>query len=258
MSQDVTTTGNSPLAALSNIAGSIAAAEQVLDVKDGGAYIKFAKGLWTANGEDEILEEDVWALNPFSMIHGFVDFDDSKNVQEKVVPITQPRPDEADLPPAFPTSENGWQPLIGIEMKGVDGDFAGEQFMFKTNSYGGRKCMSDYLKQLQERIATKNPNVVALVSLSKTSYNHAKYGPVFNPVFVFKSWTGIEEDEVKEGAAEAQEAAQEEAPKRRRKAKAKAEPEETVEAHADDGRATATDEQETPEEQPRRRRRRRA
>lgn len=261
MSNELTATGTSALSKLANISNALAAAETVLEVKDGGSFIKFSKGLWQANGEDEIEDTDIWALNPFNMIHGFVDFDGDNNAQEKAVPITQPRPAEATLPPAFKTSENGWQSMIGIEMKGVGGEFDGETFMFKTNSYGGRKMMSDYLKQLQTKVAVKDENIVALVSCSKTSYKHDKWGIVFNPVLIYHEWSSIDEDAVRETAAvqepEAVEEVEEPAPKPRRgRAKAAAVPVEEVEDVVEEVEEPTPEQ--AAEEAPRRRRRRRA
>ena len=224
--------GQSALSSLANIGSALQNAEEVLDVKSGGAFLKFAKGTWIANNEDTIENTDIWALNPFTMIHGFVDFDASKQAQERIVPITQPRPDRATLPPQFETSKNGWQPVIGVEMVCVEGDFEGETYMFKTNSYGGRKLMSDYLKHLQHKIAAGDETVVALVNLDKDSYTHKDYGLTYNPVFTYRDWkpmddktlekeakavekdTAPEEESVEDDAAEAPAEA---APRRRRR-----------------------------------------
>lgn len=201
MPNELMNSGHSALTALSNISDALATAANVLEIKGGGAFINFRKGVWMANGDDEIDDKDVWALNPFTMIHGFTDFGDGE-VQEKSVPITEPPLAAASLPPAFEESENGWQKMVGVELTGVGGDFDGETFMYKVHSYGGRKAVSDYLTHLRQKIAIKDQNVIALIGLSSSSYEHKikKYGTIHNPVFIYRDWSTMDEAGVREAA----------------------------------------------------------
>ena len=212
----LTTTGGAALPSLTDMAGALARASNDLGVQAGGDvnYIKYVKGGWSAhglNGEDEIIEEDEWVLNPYSIIHGYISFGDQKEYNTFVNSAFEPKPALASLPePLSKTVKKkkvpgSWDTLIGVGMTGLGGDLDGQTFTYKTTSQGGRQMMQSYINLVVAKAQAGDKKVVARVTLGTESYDHDEFGTVHKPVLIFKGWTTMEESDIRGSAEEADE-----------------------------------------------------
>ncbi len=67
----------------------------------------------------EVETGSLWAVNPYSFIHGFIAWGEGDVLGEKMVPITQPLPEMDDAPPM---AKRGWETQVGMSLKCLDGE----------------------------------------------------------------------------------------------------------------------------------------
>lgn len=171
-------------------------------------------GHWTFGGDHTEVEDGAqWAVNPFSFTHGWIAWGKGEMLGEKMVPMTQPLPEQGE-PPAG--AKKGWELQVGFCLKCLTGEDEGMEARFMTNSIGGKKAVQALAVKIAEAITKDQSKPVAVVELGTDSYTHKEYGLVYVPVFEVVSWrsmTGETETEPEpEGEAPATEA-----PARRRR-----------------------------------------
>lgn len=194
-------------------------------------YLKMDKGNgeWLFGQEETVVEEDsLWAINPTSLMHGYVAWDTDSGgapVQEVMLPISRPLPSIDQLPRAVggKGQDISYQQQRSVDLVCISGEDEGTIVEYKQGSVGAMKLFgtitNDLLNQLQ-----KGDDIVAIVKLSSDSYKHKKYGRIFNPVWPVQEWRPMEDTSA---PAEA-EPEKEEAPARTRRAAAPAKTEEPV------------------------------
>ena len=106
-------------------------------------------GIWTVGQKRTIVEEgSSWAADPRTFQRGFVCFDADKKVGEKLLPVSLPMPDFAELPDkGFP-----WQEQWAVNMKCIDGADAGKEVIFKASTVGGRQAVAGMIAAVRDRI----------------------------------------------------------------------------------------------------------
>ena len=135
-------------------------------------------------------EGSVWAVNPATFRWGHVYFDDSNKAIERLVPISQSRPDIATLPnTGFP-----WQEQWAVDMKCTNGIDAGVEVTFKISTVGGDQAVKGLIEKIRDRINRNQHGgkVVPIRRLGRDSYRHPQHGPVGIPVFEVLDWMSLE------------------------------------------------------------------
>ena len=98
-------------------------------------------GTWTF-GQRRTVPEDGsrWAVNPTTFKCGYVCFDDNNKVLgERLVPVSLPKPDVAELPDmGFP-----WQEEWAVNLKCLDGADAGTEVVYKPTPSAASRPSSD-------------------------------------------------------------------------------------------------------------------
>lgn len=183
------------------------------DVGSATVILKMDKtGHWVFGAEQEEVEDDsLWAVNPFSFLHGFIAWGEGEVLGEKMVPVTQPLP-EVDAAP--PGAKRGWEPQVGFSLKCISGQDEGMEARYTTTSVGGKRAVQALAVEIASAVEKDQTKPVPVVRLKKDHYQHRSYGRVFTPVFDVQKWIGMDGD----APAEAEADAPAEEPRRRRRA----------------------------------------
>ena len=82
----------------------------------GSVILKMDKtGHWVYGADQTEVEKDtLWAINPYSFVHGYIAWGTGEVLAEKMVGISEPLP---DLDPPPPGAQAGWQPQVGMSLK---------------------------------------------------------------------------------------------------------------------------------------------
>jgi len=164
-------------------------------------------GHWVFGADQTEVEDDaIWAVNPFSFVHGFIAWGDGEVLGEKMASVSQPLP-ELDIAP--PGAKKGWETQGGMSLKCLTGEDAGMEARFTTTSVGGKRAVQALAVALAEQVEKDQTKPVATVKLKKDHYAHKSYGKIYTPVFQVVEWVSMDADEK---PAEAEAVAAEEAP----------------------------------------------
>lgn len=173
-------------------------------------------GHWVFGADQtEVEDGSLWAVNPFSFVHGYIAWGEGEVLGEKMTSVTQPLP-EVDAPP--PGAKRGWETQIGFSLKCISGEDEGMEARYSTTSVGGKRAVQALAVAIAAQVEKDQANPVPVVVLAKDHYQHKAYGRVYTPVFEVKKWIGMDGDaEAQAPEAEAPAPAAE-APVRRRRA----------------------------------------
>jgi hypothetical protein len=170
-------------------------------------------GHWVFGADQtEVDDDSLWAINPFSFIHGFIAWGEGEVLGEKMVSVTEPLP-EMEIAP--PNAKRGWEPQVGMSMKCIEGTDKGMEARYTVTSVGGKRAVQQLAVAIAEQVEKDQSKPVPVVHLKKDHYQHKAYGRIYTPVFEIVEWVSIdgERDEPKAEAAPVAEAA----PARRRR-----------------------------------------
>ena len=181
----------------------------------GSAILKMDKtGHWVFGADQTEVEEDsLWAINPFSFVHGFIAWGDGEVLGEKMVPVTSPLP---ELDAAPPQSKRGWETQVGMSVKCISGEDKGLDARYSVTSVGGKRSVQVLAAAIAAQVEADPSKPVPVVKLKKEHYQHKSYGRIYTPVFDIVDWIGLDGDKPAEPAA-APAATEEAAPARRRR-----------------------------------------
>jgi hypothetical protein len=164
-------------------------------------------GHWVYGADQTEAEDDaLWAINPFSFVHGFIAWGDGEVLGEKMASVSQPLP-ELDVSP--PGAKKGWETQVGMSLKCLTGEDKGMEARFTTTSVGGKRAVQTLAVALAEQVDKDQTKPVAIVKLKKDHYAHKSYGKIYTPVFQVIEWVSMDADET---PAEAEAVAAVEAP----------------------------------------------
>ena len=174
----------------------------------GVAILKMDKtGHWVFGADQtEVEEGSLWAINPFSFVHGYIAWGDGEVLGEKMVSVSQPLP---ELDAAPPNAKKGWEVQVGLSLKCISGGDKGTEARFTTTSVGGKRAVQTLAVALADQVEKDQDKPVAIVLLKKEHYQHKSYGRIYTPVFEVKEWVSMDAEPAVE---------QEETPARRRRA----------------------------------------
>jgi len=192
------------------------------DVGAGGMVIlKMDKtGHWVFGADQTEVEDDsIWAVNPFSFVHGYICWGEGEVLGEKMVGVAEPLP---ELEPAPTAAKRGWEMQVGMTLACTNGEDEGMQARYSATSVGGKKAVQALAVAIAEQVDKDQTKPVPLVRLKKEHYQHKSYGRIYTPVFEVVKWVGLDAQPAEADIEDAveDEAPAEEAPRRRRRAAA--------------------------------------
>jgi hypothetical protein len=177
------------LAALGKALGNVDTASIV--GRSGWPMLSFKRegdGTWQFGQQQTIVESSSrWAVNPLSFRYGYICFGDSnKVVGERLVVISQPKPDATELPDhGFP-----WVEQWCVNLKCLDGTDADVEVTFKPTTVGGLQAVAGLIDTIRDQLNSgqHDGKVAPVVQLKKDSYQHSQYGRVWTPQLEIVDW----------------------------------------------------------------------
>ena len=212
---DVAKFGGLNLPSVQSLSSALRAIQSDVSTPSAAVIIKMDKaGHWVFGADQTEVEDDsLWAVNPFSFVHGFIAWGDGEVLGEKLTGVANPLP---ELDPAPAAADKGWEMQVGMTLACINGEDEGMQARYTTTSVGGKKAVQALAVTIAEQVDKDPTNPVPVVRLKKEHYQHKKYGRIYTPVFEVVRWTGLEGAEA--GDPEPDDAPEpEEAPRRRRR-----------------------------------------
>ena len=155
------------------------------------SFKRDGSGTWMYGQKCTVVEDaSSWSGNPLTLRWGFICFSDAnKVVGERLVPITQPRPDITELP------DHGfkWQEQMTVDFKCVDGTDAGVEVVYKPTTVGGIQAVVGLIEAVRDRLNSGQygDEIVPVVQLEKDSYQHGQYGRVWTPLLTIVDWMSL-------------------------------------------------------------------
>jgi hypothetical protein len=189
---------------------SVALRQLEKDVGPAGSVIlKMDKrGDWVFGADQtEVDDGTLWAVNPFSFVHGFIAWGDGEVLGEKMVSVSQPLP---EMEPAPAGAKRGWETQVGMSLKCISGPDNGLEVRYNVTSVGGKRAVQGLAVAIAQQVESDQSKPVPVVTLKRDHYTHKSYGKIYTPVFEVQEWMSMD-------GAKAEETAEEAAPARRRR-----------------------------------------
>lgn len=212
---NITAFGGSNLPSVASLSSALRSLESTAGPSN-MAILKMDKtGHWVFGADQTEVEDDsLWAVNPFSFVHGYIAWGDGEVLAEKMVGVAEPLP---ELDPAPGGAKRGWEMQIGMTLACTNGEDEGLQARYSVTSVGGKRAVQALAVAIAEQVDKDQTKPVPVIRLKKEHYQHKSYGRIYTPVFDVVKWIGMDAAPVEEDAGEP-EAPVEEAPRRRRRA----------------------------------------
>lgn len=172
-------------------------------------------GHWVFGADQTEVEDDsVWAINPFSFVHGYIAWGEGVVLAEKMVSVAEPLPETGPAPDA---AKRGWEMQIGFTLACTNGEDEGMQARYAATSVGGKKAVQQLAAAIAAQVDKDQNKPVPMVELKKEHYQHKTYGRIFTPVFDIVDWASLSGDTDPSDAEPEVAADEPEAPRRRRR-----------------------------------------
>jgi hypothetical protein len=212
---NVSVCGGANLPSVKSLSSALRSSESSASAA-GMAILKMDKtGHWVFGADQTEVEDDsLWAINPFSFVHGYIAWGDGEVLGEKMVSVAEPLP---ELDPAPGGAKRGWEMQIGMTLACTNGEDEGLQARYSVTSVGGKRAVQALAVAIAEQVDKDQTKPVPVVRLKKEHYQHKSYGRIFTPVFDLVKWVSMDAESAGETVEEA-EAPADEAPRRRRRA----------------------------------------
>ena len=150
-------------------------------------------GHWVFGADQTEVEDGaVWAVNPFSFVHGFIAWGDGEVLGEKMTSVSNPLPALDEAPPQ---AKKGWESQVGMSLKCISGEDKGMEARFTTTSVGGKRAVQTLAVALAEQVEKDQTKPVPVVRLKKDHYAHKSYGKIYTPVFEIVEWVSMDGEE---------------------------------------------------------------
>ena len=216
MSNAVSKFGGAGLPSVASLSSALRNIET--DIGGGGMVIlKMDRtGHWVFGADQTEVEDDsVWAVNPFSFVHGYIAWGDGTVLAEKMASVTDPLPETGPAPEA---AKRGWEMQVGVTLACTNGEDQGMQARFSATSVGGKRAVQTLAAAIAEQVEKNPAKPVPLVALRKEHYQHKSYGRIFTPIFEVVNWASLDTGPDEAPEPEVEEEVAQEAPRRRRRA----------------------------------------
>ena len=245
-------------ATAADLAKGLQNVQQNMGPQAGGMpFLKLGKdGIWCYGQEGiEVEEGSEWAVNPYSMQHGWAAWGDGELFDEIMVPMTQTPPSKHDL------KDYGveWKTQLGIVLQCISGEDSGQSVLYKGTSIGMQNAIRNLNASIMDQLQKDQVNIVPVVTLEADDYKHKKHGKIYTPELHIVGWVTMETGAPADSADTA-ESEEPNAPVEPDTAEPEPEPQKPRRSRRRGGSTEKTDEpaSDTPDEKPTRRRRRRS
>src|SRR5262249_50331214 len=148
-------------------------------------------GTWSFGQKRIVPEKGTrWAVNPTTFKWGFICFDEANKPTERLVSVSQPKPDIA----ALPNTGFEWQEQWAVNMKCLDGTDAGVEVTYKASTVGGTQAVAGLVELVRDRLNgdQHDGKIVPIALLEKGFYTHSQHGKVWFPVLTIVDWMPLD------------------------------------------------------------------
>jgi len=190
---NLTTFSQANLPAVSTLSSALRSIQAEVG-PSGVVILKMDKtGHWVFGADQTEVEDGaVWAVNPFSFVHGFIAWGDGEVLGEKMTSVSNPLPELDEAPPS---AKKGWETQVGMSLKCISGEDKGMEARFTTTSVGGKRAVQTLAVALAEQVEKDQTKPVPVVRLKKDHYAHKSYGKIYTPVFELVEWVSMDGEE---------------------------------------------------------------
>ena len=213
---NITAFGSAGLPSVKSLSSALRSMEAEV-AGNGMVILKMDKtGHWVFGAEQTEVEDDsIWAVNPFSFVHGYIAWGEGEVLAEKMTSVAEPLP---ELEPAPPAAKRGWDMQVGMTLACTNGEDKDMQARYSATSVGGKRAVQSLAVAIAEQVDKDQTKPVPLVRLKKEHYQHKSYGRIYTPVFEIVDWVALDATEVEaEQEVAADDEVQTEEPTRRRR-----------------------------------------
>lgn len=195
MSKAITPFKGISLPATTDLVGGLRTLTSEKPMQGSMPLLRLVDGEWVYGADNiQVEEASVWAVHPGSFQHGYCAWDDGQLVGEVMVPVSQPRPTQGDLP----VVSVAYQEQMSVLLACTSGEDAGTTVLYKNSSLGGRTAITELAQKILTQ-ADKDPSkLVPLVTLGVGNYKHKKYGKVYTPSFDVTGFAAIDASSAEE------------------------------------------------------------
>lgn len=188
---NITAFGGANLPSVQSLSSALRSVASNVGSSDGMVIIKMDKtGHWVFGADQTDVEEDsIWAVNPFSFVHGYIAWGDGEVLGEKMAPVSEPLP---ALDPAPAGAKRGWEMQVGMSLKCMNGEDKGMEARYNVTSVGGKRAVQKLALDIATQVEKDQTKPVPVVRLKKEHYMHKSYGRIFTPVFEISNWIDLE------------------------------------------------------------------
>lgn len=200
MNQVANRSASTALAGLANLKQGLQNVQTSIVTPGGDYLLRLVVGQWVYGQENVEVEADSeWAINPLSLMHGWVawtDYKKKKNeiLAEAMVPASSPLPAVTELREVKDDEGNicVYSQQISFQLQCMTGEDTGEQVKYKATSVGGMNASKELLGEIIKQLDTDPDNPVPVIVLSMDSYQHKVWGKTFVPVFEIVDWVPLD------------------------------------------------------------------
>lgn len=163
---------------------------QTIQGSSGGMpFLRLLKSGLFAYGAEKIEPEQgsQWAINPYSLQHGFACWGDGELLDERMVPFNQTPPVKGELPDYGQT----WDQQVSMQLQCMSGEDTGTTVLYKGTSTGLRNATKKLIDEIISQAQLDASHIVPVVELEVDSYEHKKYGEIFVPILDVLEWLNI-------------------------------------------------------------------
>ena len=214
---NLTTFGGANLPSVQSLSGALRSIQSDSGAS-GTVILKMDKtGHWVFGADQtEVEDGSLWAVNPFSFVHGYIAWGKGEVLAEKLVPVSDPLP-QLDAAPA--AAERGWEMQVGMMLVCTEGEDKDMQARFTATSVGGKRAVQTLAVAIADQVEKDETKPVPLITLTSEHYQHKTYGRIYTPIFAIDKFVSMDTNTV-DGDAEPEVAAEPEAEAGRRRRRA--------------------------------------
>lgn len=197
-------TANMAVASLQHLKQGLQNVASTIVTAGGDPFLRLLRdGHWVFGPSNtEVEAGSLWAVNPLSLMHGFVSWTRHEKgtdeiVGEVMVPMTAALPAQEEL------RDTGWdwKQQISFVLQCLTGADTGVQVLYKATAIGGLSETKELIAEIMAQLDRDPEKPVPVIELQVDSYQHKKYNKVFTPVFAVQRWMTLDGVEL-EGPAE--------------------------------------------------------
>ena len=145
-------------------------------------------GTWVYGSRNEpVAPGSQWAVNLPSLSRGWVCWGDGELLGQAMASILAPRLDQPAPINGVPFAEQ-----FSMEMTCIAGANAGDNVLYKNNSYGYKTAFDKLTSDIQAQYQADKRFYWPVIELYEEDYQHKKYGQIWNPILVVTAWADAE------------------------------------------------------------------